>query len=72
MGNEHVIPEFINRMRSITKKKKNFLIRGNGNESRSFMYIEDFIHAFDLLIDKGKHLNIYNVGDSKEVKIKNR
>jgi len=70
MGNEHVIPEFINRMKKVTKKNKKFLIRGSGNESRSFMYIDDFINAFGLLIDKGKHLNIYNVGDSKEIKIK--
>jgi nucleoside-diphosphate-sugar epimerase len=71
MGNEHVIPEFINRMKTITTKKNFFPIKGNGNESRTFMYIDDFINAFDLLIDKGKHLNIYNIGDSKEIKIKN-
>tara|TARA_Y100000590_G_C15614210_1_gene975074 strand:+ start:418 stop:1365 length:948 start_codon:yes stop_codon:yes gene_type:complete len=69
MGNEHVIPEFINRMKKITKKRKKFLIRGSGNESRSFMYIDDFVNAFGLLIDKAKHLNIYNIGDTKEVKI---
>ena len=69
MGNEHVIPEFINRMKKITKKRKKFLIRGSGNESRSFMYIDDFVNAFGLLIDKAKHLNIYNIGDTREVKI---
>ena len=70
MGNEHVIPEFINRMKKITKKRKFFLIKGSGNESRTFMYIDDFVSAFNFLIDKGKHLNIYNIGDPKEIKIK--
>jgi len=34
------------------------------------MYIDDFINAFNFLLDKGKHLNIYNIGDPKEIKIK--
>ena len=70
MGNEHVIPEFINRMKKITRKKKKFLIKGSGNESRSFMYIDDFVNAFGFLIDRAKHLNVYNIGDSKEIKIR--
>ena len=70
MGNEHVIPEFINRMKKITKKKRKFLIKGSGNESRSFMYIDDFVNAFGLLVDRAKHLNVYNIGDSKEIKIR--
>ena len=70
MGNEHVIPEFINRMKKISSYKKKFLIQGNGNESRSFIYIDDFVSAFNLLIKKGKHLNIYNIGTSERIKIK--
>ena len=70
MGNAHVIPEFINRMKKITKKKRKFLIKGSGNESRSFMYIDDFVIAFGLLVDRAKHLNVYNIGDSKEIKIR--
>ena len=70
MGNEHVVPEFINRMKKITKKKRKFLIKGSGNESRSFMYIDDFVNAFGLLVDRAKHLNVYNIGDSKEIKIR--
>ena len=70
MGNEHVIPEFINRMKKISSHKKKFLIQGNGNESRSFIYIDDFVAAFNLLIKKGEHLNIYNIGTSERIKIK--
>ena len=68
MGYEHVVPEFISRFRSL--KKKNFKIQGTGNEIRSFIYIEDFIEAFNLILQKGKHLNIYNIGTSEKIKIK--
>tara|TARA_B100000029_G_scaffold438492_1_gene454403 strand:+ start:826 stop:1770 length:945 start_codon:yes stop_codon:yes gene_type:complete len=68
MGHEHVVPEFIKRIKSL--KGKNFIIQGTGNEIRSFIYIDDFIKAFDLIMSKGKHLNIYNIGTSEKVKIK--
>ncbi len=68
MGNDHVVPEFINRFKNIGNKK--FKILGSGEETRSFIYIDDFIDAFDLIIRKGKHLNIYNIGTSEKVKIK--
>jgi nucleoside-diphosphate-sugar epimerase len=68
MGNEHVVPEFIQRLKSL--KGKNFKIQGSGDEMRSFIYIEDFINAFNLILTKGKHLNIYNIGTGEKVKIK--
>ncbi len=68
MGNDHVIPEFINRFKKIGNKKFNIL--GSGEETRSFIYIDDFIDAFGLLVKKGKHLNIYNIGTSEKIKIK--
>ena len=68
MGNEHVIPEFIKRFKSLKGKK--FKIQGTGEQIRSFIYIEDFIDAFDLLLKKGKHLEIYNIGTAEKIKIK--
>jgi nucleoside-diphosphate-sugar epimerase len=68
MGNDHVIPEFINRFKKLGNKKK-FLIHGTGNEIRSFIYIQDFINGFDKVFDKGKNLEIYNIGTSEKVKI---
>ena len=68
MGNEHVIPEFINRFKSL--KKRNFKIQGTGNEIRSFIYIEDFLTAFSKILNKGKHLNIYNIGTNEKIKIR--
>ena len=68
MGYEHVIPEFLKRFKSL--RGKNFKIKGTGSEIRSFIYIEDFLKAFNLILNKGKHLNIYNIGTSEKIKIK--
>ena len=67
MGYEHVIPEFICRFKKLRKKK--FTIRGTGKETRSFIFIDDFISAFDLILKKGKHLNVYNIGTEEQIKI---
>ena len=69
MGQEHVIPEFISRFKYLKGRK--FKIQGTGNEIRSFIYIKDFIRAFDLVLTKGRHLNIYNIGTNERIKIKN-
>ena len=67
MGQEHVIPQLINK----TLKSKNFTkIKGKGKEVRSFIYINDFMQAFDLIFRKGKHLEIYNIGTTEKISIK--
>ena len=71
MGNGHVIPQFINRIKKISKKNKNFSILGSGREIRSFIHIDDFIQAFGLIMKKGKHLGIYNIGTQDKIEIKN-
>ena len=53
MGNEHVIPEFIKRFKKIKGSHRNFKIQGTGKEIRSFIFIEDFIQAFELILKKG-------------------
>ena len=68
MGYDHVIPEFIKRFKYL--RGKVFKIQGSGREIRSFIYIEDFINAFNLILNRGKHLNIYNIGTSEKIKIK--
>ena len=69
MGLEHVIPQLIIKAKNL-HKNKNFYIKGSGNEIRSFIHIDDFINAFNLLVEKGKHLQIYNIGTSDKIKIK--
>ena len=70
MGNDHVIPEFINRFKKINKNKK-FLIYGTGKEVRSFIHIDDFINGFDKVFNKGKNQQIYNIGTTEKIKISN-
>ena len=68
MGNEHVIPELIDKFKKL-KKKKIIKIQGSGRETRSFIHINDFCRAFYILVKKGKHLNIYNIGTEERVTI---
>src|SRR3989338_400156 len=74
MGWEHVIPQFILRMKEICKKSKNkkidFPIQGNGAETRAFVFINDFIDGLMLVLEKGKNLGIYNIGTMDEISIK--
>lgn len=69
MGSEHVIPEFINKIKKLKNQK--FKIQGSGKETRSFINIIDFTKAFELILDKGKHLNVYNIGTNEVINIKN-
>lgn len=68
MGNEHVVPELIN---NVIKSKNNRLkIQGTGQETRAFIYIDDFTDAFMLVFKKGKNKQIYNIGTNEEISIK--
>ena len=65
MGNEHVIPEIIGK---VNKAKTFIKIKGSGEQTRSFIYIDDFVKAFYLIFKKGKSLNIYNIGTQEKIK----
>jgi nucleoside-diphosphate-sugar epimerase len=73
MGWEHVVPEFILKMNDLRIEKKirkiNFEIQGTGNETRSFIYIDDFTEGLMKVINQGSHLNVYHIGTSDEIKI---
>ena len=66
MGYNHVIPEIIMKL---IKAKKNLVIQGSGNHTRSFCYIDDFVRGFNILLKKGRNKNIYNIGTQDEIKI---
>ncbi len=70
MGYEHIIPEITKKIMSLNNDQK-LEIQGSGNETRSFIYIDDFLHAFEKVLAKGKHLEIYNIGTNEEIKIIN-
>lgn len=73
MGFEHVIPQFVLRMKEICSKgnttKVDFPIQGTGNETRAFIFIDDFTEGLMKVIEKGSHLGIYNIGTTDEVRI---
>jgi nucleoside-diphosphate-sugar epimerase len=72
MGREHVVPEFILRMRELARGGPgpiSFPIQGSGRETRAFIFIDDFIEGLLSVIEKGEHLNIYNVGNDEEIAI---
>lgn len=70
MGKEHVIPQFAMRMNDLSKDNKdiiNFEIQGSGNETRSYIFINDFVDALLKVMENGEHLNIYHIGTDHEV-----
>ena len=73
MGWEHVIPQFIVRMKELCKnnisKKVELPIQGSGNQTRSFIYIDDFIEGTMHAMEKGEQLEIYHIGTMEEVSI---
>ena len=73
MGWEHVIPQFARRLSELGLGKTNsdlqLPIQGDGSETRSFCYIDDFIEGVLLLQDIGAHLNVYNIGTNEEIRI---
>lgn len=72
MGFEHVIPQFILRLKALSETCAgiiDFPIQGTGRETRSFVYIDDFINGLMLVLQKGEHLNIYHIGNTDEITI---
>ena len=75
MGWEHVIPQFVLRMKEICMKNKDktikFPIQGTGKETRAFIFLDDFIDGLMLVLKKGIHLGIYHIGTMEEITIEN-
>lgn len=74
MGNEHVIPQFAERMQTLIagncQGRLRFPIQGTGRETRSFIYIDDAAEAICQVIEKGQHLTVYHVGCQEEITIR--
>lgn len=75
MGWEHVIPQFVMRLKELASASNDrplsFPIQGAGTQTRSFIYIDDFTDGLLRVIDNGKHLGIYHIGTLDEVSIAN-
>ncbi len=70
MGNEHVIPEFANRMKKLVTEYPEglipFPIQGSGQETRSFCYVDDFTAQMRLLLKPETPSGIYHLGTQDE------
>tara|TARA_Y100000310_G_C20703195_1_gene832026 strand:+ start:549 stop:1535 length:987 start_codon:yes stop_codon:yes gene_type:complete len=73
MGWEHVIPQFVLRMKELHKKSSGqsveFPIQGTGKETRAFCFIDDFIDGLMIVLKKGEHMGIYHIGTMEEISI---
>lgn len=72
MGWEHVIPQFVLRMKELSRNKGSiirFPIQGTGKQTRAFCFIDDFINGLMIILEKGEHMNIYHLGTMEEVTI---
>ncbi|HUE86561.1 MAG TPA: SDR family NAD(P)-dependent oxidoreductase [Vicinamibacterales bacterium] len=72
MGWEHVIPELTLRIRALRRTSGHTIqlpIEGTGDETRAFAYVDDVVDGIRVLIDRGEHLGIYNLGTDVETRI---
>jgi nucleoside-diphosphate-sugar epimerase len=46
-----------------------FPIQGTGKQTRSFVFLDDFIDGFMLVLAHGVHLGVYNIGTQEEIAI---
>ena len=74
MGGEHVLPQFILRAKAAVAATPSgpvpFTIQGQGTETRSFIYIDDFTDGLLLVIAQGGHQEIYHIGTQDEISVR--
>lgn len=62
---EKVIPKFILHL----IRCEDCPIQGTGEQKRSFLYVDDVVSAFDIILHRGKIGEIYNIGSEREYSI---
>lgn len=73
MGGEHVLPQFVLRMKRLAEAAEGpirFPIQGSGEETRAFIYVDDFTDGLLRVIEHGEHLGIYHIGTDEEISIR--
>src|SRR5262249_25660616 len=74
MGFEHVIPELTVRAAAAIAASSPqgpvpFPIKGDGRQTRAFIHVDDFTDGLRAVIDAGRHLNVYHIGNPDEVSV---
>ena len=74
MGNEHVIPEIINKIlvqsKGLKEKEVEIEIQGDGSETRAFCYVSDGSRGACIAGLEGKSEEIYHIGKEEEISIR--
>ena len=60
---EKLIPKFINML----NRNMDLPIHGSGEESRNFIYIDDVVNAFEVILHSGKIGEVYNIGTEYQI-----
>jgi len=70
-SNHGVVSDFVQKLR---RNPKELEILGDGNQSKSYLHIKDFMEAlicvFDSFLDSGKAVDVYNVGSFDQVGVR--
>lgn len=71
MSRGHVVPDLIVQFeQDDTREPIEVKVIGSGDETRSFCFIDDLIDGLMIARAKGKHREIYNIGNPQETTIK--
>lgn len=74
MGWEHVLPQFIlrakDRVEATPSGPVSFEIQGDGTQTRSFVYIDDFIDGLMAIVARGSHREVYHIGTMDEITVR--
>ncbi len=62
-----VVPKFV----EAALKNEPLIIHGDGSQTRSFTWVEDVVNYFYILAQKQLYGEIYNIGQTEEISIKN-
>lgn len=73
MGFEHVLPQFVLRMKRLAASSREgpirFPVQGDGRQTRAFVFIDDLVEGVMTMTAMGEHRGIYNIGSEEEVTI---
>jgi len=71
MGYKHVVPQFIKKAIDVkTGVRSEFVIQGDGSETRAFCYVDDVVDGILLMYEKGSNREVYHIGNDDEVAIR--
>lgn len=74
MGWEHVLPQFAIRASDAVERQSKGVIEydilGDGEQTRAFINIHDFIDGLMIVIDSGEHHGVYHIGNPEEISIR--